>query len=63
MKKQTNYKKAFNTLDNLYNTLFCSYQSVVNEYNLCKEDELNEIDEIYESLIEKMKKENKNEKI
>ena len=60
MNKQTNYKKAFNTLDNLYNALFCSYQSIVNDYNLdCKEDELNEIDEIYQSLIEKIEKERK----
>ena len=55
MNKQTDYKKAFNTLDNLYNTLFCSYQSLIYDYNLsCKDDELYEIDEIYESLIKKI---------
>tara|TARA_Y100001937_G_C7075446_1_gene310383 strand:+ start:253 stop:426 length:174 start_codon:yes stop_codon:yes gene_type:complete len=55
MSKKTDYKKAFNVLDNLYNSLFCSYQSLINDYNLsCKEDKLNEIDEIYESLIKKI---------
>lgn len=56
MRKKTDYKRAFNTLDNLFNSLFCSYQSIINDYNLdCKENELNEIDKIYESIIKKVR--------
>ena len=52
-----NYKKAFDTLENLYISLLSEYQSTVNEYSLdFKQHTIDEIDEIYESMKNKLNK-------
>ena len=52
-----NYKKAFDILENLYISLSSEYQNTINEYSMdFKQSKLDEIDEIYESIINKLNK-------